>query len=117
MFIILAVVIRAFVPVGFMPSATPEVTALTICSGFGERVVYLDADGVEHPAPSGDHPTSHSHECSFAVGSTSLTPAPVFIFETPQEITRADHMPQFAHAVFGVSVKNFDAQGPPAFLT
>lgn len=107
--------VRAFVPVGFMPSSTPDVTALTICSGFGERVVYLDSHGEEHPAPVHDH--HNNNGCSFALSSSFTHAAPILLFETPHVIALVREelytTPTASTRVF----KNFDAQGPPFFLS
>jgi hypothetical protein len=113
--IILAVMVRGFVPAGFMPSSTSsDITALTICSGFGERVVYLDSNGVEHAAPS--HEKSHGG-CSFALASHTTPPATNFdvipVFYVTNFVARDDVTQK---VTLYTPSKNFDAQGPPFIL-
>jgi hypothetical protein len=64
-----ALVARATIPAGWMPSVQGDRIAISICSGEGRQTMWLDKAGKLHDNESGqDH---QDHPCAFA----SVTPA------------------------------------------
>ncbi|HEY8190503.1 MAG TPA: hypothetical protein VIF12_07440 [Micavibrio sp.] len=106
--VFLAFAMQSIIPVGFMPDidASAAGTKLVICSGIGEKIIYLDRNGqpVEHKEFS---------KCSYSILSSGGQPvyfalaAPVY-FDNPAE-------PFYRIAkISGLSFLTRDSTGPPA---
>ncbi len=77
LFIILLflLLVKSFVPIGFMPSSNLALNPIVICSGIEEKIIFVDQDGNQ---------TDQSHHdnsiCEFALSS---------IFQMPQAYSNA----------------------------
>lgn len=69
----LALLVKAAVPVGWMPFTEDGVTRITLCTGYGMVEAWLDEDGNLHQeAPDdGDH-QGKDQPCSFAAAATAM---------------------------------------------
>jgi hypothetical protein len=113
---ILGVLLQALIPAGFMPSfAKDGKVALVICSGLGEKTVFVDAD--DYSAP--DHQSDNDDNSA----------CPYFLAQTPAQLSSpvivADAMLPVADlVVFNTSDTLIDqpylpappARGPPAVI-
>lgn len=73
--VVLAVFLRAMIPVGYMPGDRDDGTfTMVICSGFGTQTITVDAQG--QPVNDTDHPQSGEH-CPFAPVLSGDIPHPV----------------------------------------
>lgn len=102
-----AVVLRALIPVGFMPdfsAAANGVFKVVICTASGTKYVTVDADGqpVDSAPLSGQKAQHQDEPCAFA----GLLPIAIAALEAPHLI-----VPQFDVAKIGVSA---DVTLPPA---
>lgn len=94
-----AVVLRALIPVGFMPdfrAAAHGEFKIVICTASGSKLVTLDADGkLIAGEPSSDHKAPHHDEpCAFA----GIVGVAIATLDTPHLI-----VPQFDIAATSVS--------------
>ncbi|WP_435641747.1 DUF2946 family protein [Micavibrio aeruginosavorus] len=110
--VVLAVFVRAMVPVGYMPGDRDDGTfTMVICSGFGTQTITVD----EHGQPiTGEQQQSGEH-CPFAPVLASDVPEPVTLaaINAPYSVfveIWSDHI-RDRHAVARAS-----SRAPPAFV-
>ena len=73
---LVAMVLRALIPAGWMPAAGGQGTGLVICTGQGLVTIQLGPDGKPLPAQPGDQDQSHHHDvCPFAAAGHLAPPA------------------------------------------
>lgn len=121
---LIAIAIRAVVPVGFMLSASPDRwIVVTMCSGAGPMQMALNLETGEHregEAPSHEDPSKAVHHapCVFAAAATPAPPASVAILAPPIEIfaeaTRT--FPESVSVGRGLAAPPPWATGPPLHL-
>ncbi len=66
--ILLAFALKAFIPAGFMPDFTGGMTKMVICSGMGEKTIYVPNDDNTSPPP--EHSGSADY-CAYQISSSS----------------------------------------------
>lgn len=64
-FAMLALLARAAIPAGWMPSANGRAIAISVCSGEGRAVMWLDKTGRVHKSDPGQS-DQHDSPCAFA---------------------------------------------------
>jgi hypothetical protein len=109
--LLLFLLVRSFVPVGFMPASAAEgKTQIVICTGQGPATISVDANKFSHDAPFGNS----SHDvCPFApalsqaLGSVDVPSLPAFM----DNEDRPDFQP--AAALLAAVAKSWFSQGPP----
>ncbi len=69
-----ALLLRIAVPAGWMPGASGNGTAITICTGTGIAQAWIDADGKVHKG-DGKQP-GQEQRCAYAVLGTAALAAP-----------------------------------------
>lgn len=112
--VLLALLCRAFVPAGFMPAASGGQQAIVICSGFGEKTIYVDDSG---KPVSTDHAVD-GQSCSFALGGTPVLPAPAFAAAFCAETGFAPVLPCPHQVLIPAPVfEQTRAQAPPVSLS
>ena len=112
--LLLFLLVRSFVPVGFMPApADGGKTQIVICTGQGPATVTVDANKFSHEAPS-DNSGNFSHDvCPFApvlfqaLGLVDAPSLPAFMVSEGQP----DFQP--SAALFAAVPKPWFSQGPP----
>ncbi|MBN8521673.1 MAG: DUF2946 domain-containing protein [Alphaproteobacteria bacterium] len=111
---LLAVICQFLIPAGFMPNLTGSgKTALVICSGMGEKTIFVDTAGsVSDQTPVSEHP---GDTCPYflAQGGTHLTSQPVL----PQVMAFTAAKPLITALTFTPSVRFLlpEARGSPVF--
>lgn len=124
MFALIAMAIRAAVPVGFMLSADPDRwIVVTMCSGTGPMQMALNLETGEHregeaPAHEDQGKAVHHAPCVFAAAATPAPPASVAIFAPPIQVFAAA-LPAFPESVAvgrGLAAPPPWATGPPIHL-
>ncbi len=116
-FLMLALLLAAFMPAGFMPGRDADgKAALVICTAMGQQTVWVDAGQV--PVKPGNEPAQHGHRdgaCAFA---------PLVSYDMP--VVNRDVLPLVfaaislpgrlvAPAPAQYERKPWFAQGPPVF--
>lgn len=104
-----ALLVMALIPAGFMPSFGADgKVAIVICSGMGEKTVFVDADD----APAGTHQDTEACPYFLAQSPTTMD-APVLFIDTPiyHIVSTFSHDDAF---VGGVRILSPPARGPPA---
>jgi hypothetical protein len=123
-FALIAMTIRAVVPVGFMLSADPDRwIVVTMCSGTGPMQMALNLDTGEHreadaPNPHDQENAVHHAPCVFAAAATPAPPASVANLAPPMQVF-ADAAPKFPEGVSvgrGLAAPPPWATGPPTFV-
>lgn len=108
----LALAVRVLVPAGWMPAATGQGFAITLCSGSGVETGWVDAEGKLHkqaPATVGDQ------SCAFAGLTTPLTSSDALVLAEPfAHEDRAAIQPRLASIGQGLAAPPPPATGPPA---
>ena len=103
--VLLALLARAMIPAGWMPSMQGDRIAISICSGEGRQMMWLDKAGKVHKSDgSKEH---QDHPCAFASVTPALN-APVSA-EPVLVATRAS----YAQTLFAVSIGQGLAAPPP----
>ena len=107
--LLLSILVRSLIPVGFMPDMSSNKIALTICSGLEIKTVFVE----DKSAP--DHPQKEKHEtCPFAppvmAGHDDIIQIADYI-----KISYAPFLPNpTAHLNrASITVKTVYSQGPP----
>jgi hypothetical protein len=102
--------LKAVLPAGFMPDAKSGVVAMVVCSGMGEKTIYVPDDGNK------DHAPKHEQKdyCPYQV----LTQAKGFIDHAPQALPVTFHYINAAVVLSQVMVRTswhtgFSARAPP----
>jgi hypothetical protein len=121
---LIAIAIRAVVPVGLMLSASPDRwIVVTMCSGAGPMQMALNLETGEHregEAPTHDDQGKAVHHapCVFAAAATPAPPASVAILAAPIQVYAAA-LPAFSESVSvgrGLAAPPPWATGPPIHL-
>jgi hypothetical protein len=109
-----ALLARAAIPAGWMPSVQGDRIAISICSGEGRETVWLDKAGKLHKSDGGQE--HQDHPCAFA----SVTPAidaPVSI--EPLYLASKAAFAPVQHSVSvgqGLAAPPPPATGPPVLI-
>jgi hypothetical protein len=104
---LLAFSLKAFIPAGFMPGKSAGLTKLVICSGVGQKTIYLPSDKSE------DKHESVTEHCAYNVTAsfTFLLTPPVF---TPPSQSLIQTSPDIDHVALGTKrILALSARGPP----
>lgn len=76
--LLVVMILRGLIPVGVMPNtdaAAQGAFPLIICTGVGERTIYVKADGTQVPMPDKGEAASVVHlPCAFAGAALALFP-------------------------------------------
>jgi|GEM_PF-2414405 len=113
MAVLVAVVVNAVIPAGYMPQNKRGFVELVICSGMGEKTVLVDAGDV----PAGDHQdkTDTANFCAYQFLASAKIPVvpqiiilPVFHFET---LAKTMFSGTFLPRIYSASIT---ARGPPS---
>ncbi len=123
-FALIAMAVRAAVPVGFMLSADPDRwIVVTMCSGAGPMQMALNLDTGEHREGDAPHPdeqgeAAHHAPCVFAAAATPAPPASVAILAPPIQIfaEAARVFPESVSIGRGLAAPPPWATGPPIHL-
>lgn len=113
--LLLALIVRSLIPVGFMPGQTNiGKVQIVICSGYGEQTIYVDKD----QAPSGMpvHETPHDQKDNSICPFAPVVAHAAHDFSPFSVALDFDALPDFiqAHALPDtVSPKPWFSQGPP----
>ena len=110
--LLLAIFVRGFVPVGFMPGGSKSV-ALTICSGLVTKTIFIqDKD-------SGSHQPSEDHQiCPFFSPVLAGSSDPFDIGQYISVAYAKFHPHRNAPAALNlIAVKTFLSQGPPDYFS
>lgn len=111
---LVAILLRAVVPVGWMPSTQLSVgVPIVICTGNGEKQIILDGNG--RPIPAGEHQDSNDTQrpCAF-VAVASLTPPTPTSVPAPISIeTAVVEFSESAAAGRHVPRSPWQSRGPP----
>lgn len=107
MLTLLGIMVRSFIPTGFMPEFSQAGTAFVICSGVEMKTVYLDENG---------QPVEHQVEapCDFSINTAALKqPVPVSSLFVPyvEQLFLPEHQVVFTSDSIS---SHTDARGPPA---
>jgi hypothetical protein len=106
--VFLAFAMQSIIPAGFMPdiNASAAGTKLVICSGIGEKTIYLDQDGqpVEHKEFS---------KCAYSILSSGGQPA-YFTLAAPVDFDNPAEPFYRVAEISGLSFLTPDSTGPPA---
>lgn len=121
---LIAIAIRAAVPVGFMLSAGPDRwIVVTMCSGASPMQMALNLDTGEHregdaPAHEDQGKAVHHAPCVFAAAATPAPPASVAILAPPIQIfaEAALAFPESVSVGRGLAAPPPWATGPPHHL-
>jgi hypothetical protein len=110
----LAVLARAAIPAGWMPTVQGERIAVSVCSGEGRAVMWLDKAGKLHKSnPSQD---DQDHPCAFASVSPALN-APdvlsVHLVSGKTVLTSADRQVSIGQ---GLAAPPPPSTGPPVLI-
>lgn len=111
--LLIALCLHSLIPAGFMPAYGNGKIALTICSGAGTQIVYVDADD----AADGHDGAAPSMACPYYLAQAlSVPPAPV-ILSTVGAVS-APHSPVAPPAVMIArdSALPPPLRGPPAVI-
>ncbi|MDE1151178.1 MAG: hypothetical protein PW788_01465 [Micavibrio sp.] len=123
--ILLAFVVRSFIPLGFMPGKTAandgQLFPMVICSAGGTSTVYLTADKIPAAPAQAPHDETAQHDhtpCVFsasfhlAVGALPAAALPLPVTLAAAKAISADvtQLPTFEASAA------YFAQGPPVFL-
>ncbi len=108
---ILAVMVKVAIPAGFMPSNEGGLTKLVICSGMGEKTIFVADDD----SGAQEHEDSTSELCSYQIFSAQKTiPTPAFdlarVFVFQSSAYAALTSPQIKTS----PLLSFAARGPPS---
>ena len=112
--LVLAFVLQALIPAGFMPGSAMAGTPVVICSGMGQKTVLIDGDG--QPAGQQEHDKNTHAPCPWSVLPASLTPpqgfspAAVFAFAVPE------YGPEKGGLFKAASLYRPNATAPPALF-
>lgn len=90
MLALLAALVRAAVPVGFMPTARDGAFEVVICSSDGSvahALLDLDGDAPPPASPAGDH-------CVFAMASAAAAPAATVSIDAPVMVDHTASAPR-----------------------
>lgn len=118
-FVLLNVLILSLMPAGFMPEFNADgKVAIVICSGLGEKTIYVDADAApDHPHDNPSHDDqSAPNTCAYylAQGYALTTPgvglAGPVAFEITNFAAMRDHNAEILRA------SRPAVRGPPAFM-
>lgn len=84
---LLAMVLRALIPAGWMPAQAGQGTGLVICTGQGLVTIQVGPDGKPLPAHPGDQDQTHHHDvCPFAAAAHLAPPAIVAALGAPSAL-------------------------------
>jgi hypothetical protein len=108
---ILAVLVKAALPAGFMPSTEGGFTKLVICSGVGEKTILVpDDSGVEQ-----NHDDSSNDICSYQILTSQKSITPTVIEPAPpMTLDKVAYNSSPALHISSTSYLSFTARGPPA---
>jgi hypothetical protein len=108
---LLGVVARALVPAGFMPDFSAQAgTPLIICSGTGEKTVYIDDTG--NPIDGAGYKAEQP--CVFALSFYAVQPVLPVLTIDPVVISVAFNLPQSLHSGWNKE-SLYPVRGPPVF--
>lgn len=108
-----AFVFKAVIPAGFMPGSSDGTIAMVICSGMGEKTVYMPASQVPD-GPDNQDSVAKDH-CAYQLSASQkniLTP-PVFIDAPTQIYTNLGYIWQDQAALFTHRALSYTPRGPP----
>ena len=105
---LLVLLLRSFVPAGFMPVETNGKIVVQLCTGYGPASVVIDRGG---PAPTDQHKAA-DHPCTFAGGFAGnlLPPMQIPIMVPPLPTI----LLPFGAAIADLTVHRLAAPPPPA---
>lgn len=110
----LAFTLKAVLPAGFMPGHKDGLMALVICSGMGEKTIFVPAEE-NAPAPQ-DHRDGKAEKsvCAYqaVVSGKTLIPTPVVAFATPIAVLSHEIEADEQRPLSSLS-RSFEARGPP----
>lgn len=110
----LALAVRVLVPAGWMPAASAQGFAITLCSVSGAETVWVDRDGKLHKqAPK----TSGDQHCAFAGLAAPLTGSDTPVLTAPfahEDRAAIQSLP--ASPGQGLAAPPPPATGPPAYI-
>jgi hypothetical protein len=72
-FVVLALMVRALVPNGWMPDGE-RAFALTVCTGVDTQTIWMDSEGALHKQNPDDHKQSKHEPCAYAGNADVSTP-------------------------------------------
>lgn len=113
-----ALLLRAAVPAGWMPTAGHDGVRIALCTGMGTEFLTLGADGHLHkeaPKPDSPKPNTLGDPCPFGLASAQAADLPPIIL-LPEALARLDAVvsPSFAQAA-RIARRSLrpPARGPP----
>lgn len=110
----LSFAVKAAIPAGFMPDSKGGFTKLVICSGMGEKTVYVPAD--ENPASGEKHASSADH-CPYQTLTTAkIIPAPSIPLTIGSVIVAAEQVSADQIFLPALPLHSLAARGPPSLL-
>ncbi|WP_443969906.1 hypothetical protein [Sphingobium sp. CR28] len=107
--VLLVLLLRTFVPTGFMPVETNGKIVVQLCTGYGPTSVVIDR---RDPAPTDQHKAA-DHPCTFAGGFAGnllapFTPLPLAVPPLPTILL------PFGAAIADLTIQRLAAPPPPA---
>lgn len=110
MLMVAAFLLKALIPAGFMPGAEGGMAKLVICSGLGEKTIYVPADG----QPSSDHKKSSGEHCAYQVLASlkNFVTPPQILLPLPQNVFIANETATQQVITSRIDTP-FTARGPP----
>jgi hypothetical protein len=107
---LLAVLVKSFIPAGFMPESGAGYTKLVICSGLGEKTILIPS-GDEDPAPH----DNRNDMCAYQILSAhkGVGAPDAALIDAPAIITAVDYDQERAKSLPLHALSSLFARGPP----
>lgn len=106
--VLLAFLVKALIPAGFMPGSVQAGTPVVICSDYGMKTIHIDENGQPVSVPSGEN-------CTYSMNGTMVEPELSAAAVVPTVFAVAFVLQEKQFLLSPVRYHDYSPRGPPAY--